>query len=139
MRQSACDGVGGQWHGDYLVCEVVECPQPPNFGACCVIESCFETFEASCAEIQGRWEGDLTQCSKTDCSLPPDNGACCVNGSCVEVTLDGCYEASGSYAGDLTECDNIECVAFCYGDVNSDGLVNITDVLAVIAVWGVCP
>ncbi len=32
-----------------------------------------------------------------------------------------------------------DCVAENPGDVNGDGVVNITDLLAVIAAWGVCP
>ena len=32
-----------------------------------------------------------------------------------------------------------ECLASCPPDVNSDGTVNVTDLLALLAAWGVCP
>jgi hypothetical protein len=49
------------------------------------------------------------------------------SGSVVEAAVD-----------DLRIVD-YDCVAENPGDVNGDGVVNITDLLAVIAAWGVCP
>jgi hypothetical protein len=139
MRQSACDGIGGQWHGDYVTCAVVSCPQPPNMGACCVIEECFETIELSCTKLNGRWQGELTMCVDVDCSLPTPTGACCTNSTCLILTPQECFDALGNYAGDLTACKTTECTSNCLGDLTGNGLVDVNDILLLVSVWGACP
>jgi len=82
------------------------------------------------------WAG--SNCKKAKCV--PWTGACCVSGSCLDVTLDECFSASGSYFGDLSTCaDGVDCGSECLGDINNDGMVNVTDLLTVISLWGACP
>ena len=93
--------------------------------------------EETCGEMGGIWWAG-SNCKKAKCV--PWVGGCCIEGSCLNVTLDECFGASGSYAGDLTSCKNgIECNHDCLGDINNDGVVNVTDLLTMISVWGACP
>ena len=74
------------------------------------------------------------------CDVPLDDlGACCLpSGDCVVTTESSCLAAGGSYFGDGTVCADVECGAPCVGDVNGDGVVNVNDLLIVLAAWGIC-
>jgi hypothetical protein len=41
--------------------------------------------------------------------------------------------------GKGTNPDDVTCPVHCAEDVTGDGVVDISDLLAIIAVWGVCP
>ncbi|MCH2133657.1 MAG: hypothetical protein MK116_07895 [Phycisphaerales bacterium] len=139
MRQSACEAVGGDWHGDYVPCESVSCPVPPALGSCCVVEACIQVTEDACAQADGRWQGDLVPCADADCTLPPAVGACCVGSSCLDVTQAACFKAQGIFAGELTTCGDTTCPSVCSGDVNLDNTVDVNDILLLIANYGPCP
>ncbi len=139
MRQTACDAVGGDWHGDYVPCESVSCPVPPAVGSCCVVEACIQVTEEACTLAEGRWQGDLVPCADADCLLPPETGSCCVGGACLEVTQAECFEAKGIFAGELTTCDTTDCPSVCAGDVNLDGTVDVNDILLMLGSYGPCP
>jgi hypothetical protein len=137
MSDTDCKAIGGDWGGDYVQCSQVKCEPPPMESACCLGGMCVTLLETDCTSVGGIWQGDKADCATAKCE--PWTGACCVSGECLEVTLDECFSASGSYSGDLTLCQDTDCTSQCYGDLTGDGVVNITDVLAVISAWGVCP
>ncbi|MDG2292045.1 MAG: hypothetical protein P8L37_05255 [Phycisphaerales bacterium] len=68
------------------------------------------------------------------CTCP---GACCVSSGCDLVTMDSCDNFGGNWLGDGVPC--ADCPTTCIGDVNSDGAVDMTDLLKIIEHWGVCP
>ncbi|MBC8310629.1 MAG: hypothetical protein H8E83_08965, partial [Planctomycetes bacterium] len=45
----------------------------------------------------------------------------------------------GQWLGEGTTCENNPCPTSCLGDVTGDGLVNTSDILVIISVWGACP
>ena len=137
MSESNCAAISGTWAGDYLLCSQVNCEPPPPTAACCLGSTCAMVQEETCGEMGGIWWAG-SNCKKAKCV--PWTGGCCIDGSCLDVTLDECFSASGSYAGDLTSCKNgVECNDSCLGDINNDGVVNVSDLLTMISVWGACP
>ncbi|HIN09115.1 MAG TPA: sugar dehydrogenase [Phycisphaerales bacterium] len=69
-------------------------------------------------------------------------GACCVgdSGSCVFIPESNCGAGGGIWLGAGTSCaDEGACdVNNCPADINGDGTVSTTDLLAIIADWGSC-
>lgn len=64
---------------------------------------------------------------------PP--GACCTqNGACVEVSQHTCEDAGFVFLGEDTECESTSCQQ-CPSDFNSNGTVDVDDLLALIAVY----
>ena len=136
--QYICDSLGGAWQGKFSTCENVTCTPPPAIAGCCLSDDCLTTVETLCDTLGGTWQGDSSDCKSNACESW--TGACCVSGSCLDVTLDECFSASGSYFGDLSTCaDGVDCGSECLGDINNDGMVNVTDLLTVISLWGACP
>ena len=77
--------------------------------------------------------------SNTIAETCPPTGACCTNGECVIALEEDCLTFHGSWNGIGSTCYERDCTPGCTGDVNVDGLVNVLDLLEVIAVWGTCP
>ncbi|HIB00925.1 MAG TPA: hypothetical protein EYO31_03305 [Phycisphaerales bacterium] len=77
--------------------------------------------------------GDCTGCGGGD-----PTGTCCVGSSCTEVTLVACTAAGGEWGGANTLCavDTCGTTTSCPADLNGDGSVNVSDVLAMVGVWG---
>lgn len=67
---------------------------------------------------------------------PATFGACCLGETCMLASPAACSEQQGIYRGDGTVCVLGSC---CRGDVNFDGEVDVSDLLAVIIAWGACP
>jgi hypothetical protein len=65
-------------------------------------------------------------------------GVCCTNGSCAVTTRVLCEHFSGAWQGDGSLCEDVTCEADCAADVNSDGGVDLDDLLEVIGAWGPC-
>ncbi|MDP6541486.1 MAG: hypothetical protein QGF07_01750 [Phycisphaerales bacterium] len=65
-------------------------------------------------------------------------GACCIRDVCVQTASVACWEAGGLYRGENTSCEEA-CDPVCDEDVSGDGVVNMTDLLRVIAAFGFCP
>lgn len=77
-------------------------------------------------------------CSITpDCPVDPITGGCCVPSGCTQLEELPCTALGGNWLGADTACD--ACPASCAGDTNTDGLINITDLLNMLGQWGVCP
>ncbi|MHC4416671.1 MAG: hypothetical protein ACYS0G_15475 [Planctomycetota bacterium] len=67
-------------------------------------------------------------------------GACCdLNGACELATPCMCAELGGSYQGDGVSCDDVTCPVPCPWDLDGNGSVGITDLLALLAAWGTDP
>jgi hypothetical protein len=67
----------------------------------------------------------------------PPTGACCVDGDCSLVSADDCAALGGTYAGDGLFCPEAACGS-CPGDVDGDGTVGTSDLLALLSAWGPC-
>lgn len=72
---------------------------------------------------------------RDDCGV---SGACCLHEVCIVTTLTSCVDAGGSWKGENRMCVEGACPEYCEEDVNSDGRVNMTDVLRVLDAWGMC-
>jgi len=69
------------------------------------------------------------------------SGACCIgdSGSCVSISESNCNAGGGNWLGANTSCNDGGCeVNNCPEDINGDGNVSTTDLLAIIAAWGPC-
>ncbi|MCZ6835920.1 MAG: right-handed parallel beta-helix repeat-containing protein [Planctomycetota bacterium] len=75
------------------------------------------------------------------CDQPLDPlGACCLDaGGCVMTTATSCAAAGGAYAGDGVECIDAMCPPACPADNSGDGMIDVTDLLDLLAAWGACP
>lgn len=126
--------------------ECTDDPPPCDFGACCLLEACNETFRVECEQLGGDFMGPGEPCSscpgaccqpngsceeqseptcsgqfmgiKVPCDPNPCLGACCVGDACVEnQTEDTCSSVSGDWQEYGTDCDPNPCVeACCYSD-----------------------
>ncbi len=116
-------------------------------GACVASGICFEATADDCAKfLEGLWYGEGTFCQgDTPCNplagCPPISTACCLdNGTCVQLIPELCVEAGGAPTiVDVTPCFAVNCPQPCVGDLDNDGNVGITDLLKLLANWGVCP
>lgn len=70
---------------------------------------------------------------------PDPSGACCFDTDCNDLTEADCLALGGVYNGDGSFCNTepSPCAPEpCEGDTNGDGVVDVADVLTVIANWG---
>lgn len=72
---------------------------------------------------------------RDDCG---EAGACCIRDACVMTTQDACEDARGRWRGADVDCAGGPCPSPCTADVTGDGVVNMTDLLAVLDAWGWC-
>ena len=108
-------------------------------GACCVKEACYEVELIFCESIDGEWLGYNATCEEDSCVEPPQYGACCINGEAIPLYDYDCNRILGIFMGEGTNPDDVSCPLVCAEDVNGDGLINVSDLLAIISVWGACP
>jgi len=68
----------------------------------------------------------------------PPVGACCfTDGTCIVTSVFDCSVLGGQYLGDGVPCT--QCPDPCPGDVNGDGVVDFSDIIAILNSWGFCP
>ena len=139
-----CGNVPSQFYGDWIDGGQNGVSDEPclGIGLCCTgndIRCARLDSEMDCLMIGGQWVPDGTSCF--DCPLIVEsNGACCVAGLCVEVSEQECEDLDGIFSGDGVACLYSECVISCFGDATYDGVVDVNDILLVIARFGVtCP
>jgi hypothetical protein len=81
-------------------------------------------------------------------SFDPDEGGCCLGGQCIETREEPCTAAGGTFLGIGVACapgpgrgpgscepppDD------CPSDITGDDRVNVSDLLRLLADWGLCP
>ena len=91
------------------------------------------------------WNGNIIDfsCEEFDCDGGDcdcggvGDGTCCVNGGCLELNEDQCESVYGTFNDE--SCNDVQCEPYCPADVTGDGVVDVSDLLAIIGVWGACP
>jgi len=133
-----CEKLGGDFQGVGSHCQNTSCGKPSH-GACCIVDvGCLMLVEEHCFSEGGDWQGPNTSCDFAPCEPANLPAACCINGGCLMLPEDLCESVQGDYLVDAY-CEIAECPTFCSEDVNGDGEVNVSDILAIIAAWGMCP
>jgi hypothetical protein len=87
--------------------------------------------------IEGSWTDNGNNEFFDFCGI----GACCTRNqlTCVEAPGIACLQFGLEFLGEGTTCEDNPCPNSCLGDVTGDGLVNTSDILVIISVWGACP
>jgi hypothetical protein len=82
------------------------------------------------------WLGAGTDCQSSSCT--PEGACCFTNGACLELPETDCVDIPGNvWQGAGSTCDPDPCALPCPGDCdNGDGVVDIIDLLALLAAWG---
>jgi len=68
-----CAAQGGVFQGVGTDCTTVQCPPPPVYGACCVVEVCTIETQADCEAMGGHYQGDDTVCDPNPCVTPVES------------------------------------------------------------------
>ena len=124
-----CVSAGGAYEGDDTDCSDDPCWQDSDGDG---VHDDYDAFPNDPDE----WEdSDGDGVGDNEDSSP--HGACCVSSGCHTLTETACAGMGGSWLGEGGSCDN--CSASCMGDTDGNGVVNIEDLLNMIASWGACP
>ncbi|MCP4759429.1 MAG: hypothetical protein GY894_02210 [Planctomycetes bacterium] len=71
--------------------------------------------------------------------LPDPFGGCCYDGNCIDTTAGMCADIGGTFRGAGSECGLVACpINYCLPDFNGNDVVEIEDLLELIAAWGPC-
>ncbi len=131
------------FYGDspIIIGDIDDCASTDDPGACCGGSACWVMSQDACVDGGGSWYGNGSLCSSVTCDggSGATTGACCVDGNCVQATQLSCVDAEGVFYGTSMTCSVVECPATCDADINGDGIVDVSDLLALIAAWGMCP
>ena len=144
-----CEEMGGTFYtGLNCADSDVDCGGPAIPGACCFINpttgqyDCVFVTESNCLDSGeyplADWKGPFIPCSSyphLQCSKP--FGACCIDNTCIWTLRTACLDAAGSSWHAGQRCFEVECPS-CPADVTGDGLVDISDLLEIINLWGGC-
>ncbi|MBT4524293.1 MAG: hypothetical protein HOI88_08695 [Phycisphaerae bacterium] len=164
--QSACGTAGGSYLGDGSACSAGACDNggcqvgySPDCAGTCFEDAVYTDWigDGYCddgAYIPAdygyggpagvaiflnctQFNCDNDDCTGCDGGGDP-TGTCCVGSSCTEVTLVACTASGGEWGGANTLCADDTCgmTTSCPADLNGDGAVNVSDVLAMVGVWG---
>jgi hypothetical protein len=81
---------------------------------------------------------DDFDCDGGDCECDPTDpvGACCFGTDCFESTEPECSGNGGEWQGDNTTCELGTCGVTCPADVDGNGSVDVSDILAIVGAWG---
>ncbi len=145
-----CFSLGGSFAGPNTFCGPDTCID--MLGKCCLQDGkgnsyCLTIDINGCFGIPGSAFWSLPGLCEDPGEPPcPPLGACCLpSGGCALTTVETCQNFyNGTYKGNGTNCADLDAngtAEICErpGDVNDDGVVNVTDLLAVIGAWGNCP
>ncbi|MEE2912968.1 MAG: hypothetical protein VX436_04095 [Planctomycetota bacterium] len=77
-------------------------------------------------------------CDGGDCECDPTDptGACCFDLDCLVLTEAECTGAGGEWGGADTVCNVDTCGSSCPADVDGNGAVDVSDILALVGAWG---
>ncbi len=125
----------GAYQGDNSNCQNFPCFIPPETNVCCVNSGCIETTELDCVSIDGLWLLKTENCN--NCPEQEMKNPCCVVSGCVNTIESECTELGGVWLDSENTCDS--CTSQCESDLNGDGVIDIEDLLVLIAAWGACP
>ncbi|MEE2908229.1 MAG: hypothetical protein VX527_10425, partial [Planctomycetota bacterium] len=134
--QALCDAFAGTWWIGQACADVICFP----VGACCLIDgSCVSgSTPESCVAFDGTFQGDATTCDLVEC--PEPQGWCCTDADdCFELSEVTCDAFGGTWGGAGSTCDDSDACdpeKDCLGDTNDDGVVNVDDILQVLANYG---
>ena len=134
LEADLCDLGGGIHHPESSCATIICFPE----GACCLLDgTCVPGVSPGiCQDAGGLFQGDGSICTSDLCPQPL--GGCCLsNGNCIDVEDAVCTAFGGSWQGAGSSCDDpgICDVDPCPADVNGDGVVDVNDLLNVIADW----
>jgi len=164
MTQADCSTAGGTYNGDNSSCNGNPCGGGGGCEAGWTADCqgiCFpdEVFEAwiadgycddgayvpadyGCTECPAGvaiWLNcEEFSCDGGDCDCGPADpvGACCFGADCFESTELECSGNGGEWQGDNTTCEIGTCGVPCPADVDGNGSVNVSDILAIVGAWG---
>ena len=166
MTQAACGSSGGSYQGDNTTCGANTCDNggcevgySPDCMGTCFEDSVYtdwvgDTYCDDGAYIPSDYGyggpvgvAIYLNCAAFDCDGGdcPDcegggdpTGACCFGTDCFETTQTECTSNGGEWAGDNTTCGANTCgsPSTCDADVNGDGNVDVSDILALVGAWG---
>ena len=164
MTQASCGSSGGSYQGDNTTCGADTCNNggcevgySPDCMGTCFEDSVYTDWVGdtycddgayipadygyggpagvaiylNCEEFQ--CDGGDCECGGTD-----PTGACCFGTDCFVTTEAECTGNNGEWAGDNTTCGANTCgsPSTCDADINGDGNVDVSDILAMVAAWG---
>ena len=127
---------GGNW-GTYYTC----CVEQTGYcysDYCDSISGGCDFAASDCQNTGGTYSSGSTATPCAECGVGPE-GACCTNQTCISSGEKDCYLFGGQWLGEDTDCFSDSCPTACLGDLNSDGTVNVTDILINVSVYGDCP
>lgn len=105
-------------------------------GACCLADgACIGPIAiADCQIVAGTFQGDGTSCATASCPQPV--GACCGADWCLDLTQADCSAVAGSWQGNSSICSATSCDVACPADIDSNGVVDVNDLLSIVGAWG---
>lgn len=164
MTQADCSAAGGTYHGDNSSCNQNPCGGGGGCEAGWTADcqgTCFpdEVYKAwiadgycddgayipadyGCTECPAGvaiWLNcEEFSCDGGDCDCGPADpvGACCFGADCFESTELECSGNGGEWQGDNTTCEIGTCGVPCPADVDGNGSVDVSDILAIVGAWG---
>ena len=147
ITNNTAQGIGGGVHTPENTAEMVDCELSFNTaasgGGISVASGAtlIATDSILCSNLPDEvdFAGGFIAVNVSTCSSKVTVGACCLpQGGCAQLTEYDCAAVGGTYFGDETECELAECPTVCSSDTNADGVVDVTDLLNVLAAWGSC-
>jgi hypothetical protein len=164
MTQADCSAAGGTYNGDNSSCNGNPCDGGGGCQAgwtadcqgTCFPDAVYEAWigdsycddgayipaDYGCDECPAGvaiWLNcDDFDCDGGDCECDPTDpvGACCFGTDCFESTEPECSGNGGEWQGDNTTCELGTCGVTCPADVDGNGSVDVSDILAIVGAWG---
>jgi len=144
LSDNDCTVAAGQWQGPGVDCASIICFPT---GACCLPDgSCMDNvLDTDCPDMGGTFQGDGVACAEVTCPAP--TGACCLSdGGCLILTEMDCNQIPdalwGGFGTDCADDDMNGTADFCEAPpcpadiAEDDGLINVFDLLELLANWG---
>lgn len=110
--------------------------------ACCFADdSCQNLTRDECLAAGGTPNGPTTDCATSSCT-PPREACCLTEDVCINLEPSDCLAQGSQPKGPGTDCSTVSCFITCPSDiaplVAPDGMVDVLDLLDMLANWGPC-